>query len=92
MPSLGTITTRQTGDCLGQGNGMIHFAWPWLLILLPLPLLLRRLLPADITTREAALRVPFLGDFRFAGTAPSNVITRQGTFSWEEIPAGFECV
>jgi len=60
---------------------MIHFAWPWLLILLPLPLLLRRLLPADSSTRDAALRVPFLGDFRFAGAARSNVINRH-VFLW----------
>ena len=57
---------------------MIHFQWPWLLILLPLPLLLRHLLPADSSMRDAALRVPFLADFRFAGSLYSNVITRHG--------------
>jgi len=42
---------------------MISFAWPWLLLLLPLPLILRRIIPAAEAKREAALRVPFLEDF-----------------------------
>ncbi len=42
---------------------MIHFEWPWLLLFLPLPWLLRQFLqPADIS-KEAALRTPFLEDF-----------------------------
>lgn len=42
---------------------MIHFEWPWLLMALPLPWLIRYLTqPAD-SSREAALRVPFLGEF-----------------------------
>lgn len=42
---------------------MIEFEWPWLFVLLPLPLLLRVLLrPAD-ASRQAALRTPFLEDF-----------------------------
>ncbi|MBS3964042.1 MAG: VWA domain-containing protein [Methylomonas sp.] len=42
---------------------MIELLWPWLLILLPLPLLLRTLLPASQQDRQAALIVPFLDDF-----------------------------
>lgn len=42
---------------------MIHFDWPWLLVVLPLPWLLRRLLPPAATVEEAALRVPFVEDF-----------------------------
>ncbi|MEI6544504.1 MAG: VWA domain-containing protein [Methylococcales bacterium] len=42
---------------------MIHFEWPWLLIALPLPLLIRWLIPANIPVEESALRVPFLDDF-----------------------------
>jgi Ca-activated chloride channel homolog len=42
---------------------MIHFEWPWLLVVLPLPLLVRWLLPAVITAQQAALKVPFLDDF-----------------------------
>lgn len=42
---------------------MIHFEWPWLLTILPLPLLLRWLLPASSPVEQAALKVPFLDDF-----------------------------
>ncbi len=42
---------------------MIHFAWPWLLAVLPLPLLFRWLLPAHQAIEQAALKVPFLDDF-----------------------------
>jgi Ca-activated chloride channel family protein len=42
---------------------MIHFEWPWVLLALPLPWLVRRLLAPAATAREAALRVPFLQDF-----------------------------
>lgn len=41
---------------------MMVFHWPWLGLLLPLPLLLRWLLPAKPQTRQAALIVPFLDD------------------------------
>lgn len=42
---------------------MIHFDWPWLAALLPLPLLVRWLMPAVKDQQEAALRVPFIEDF-----------------------------
>ncbi len=42
---------------------MIHFEWSWLLYLIPLPLILRRFLPAVAPAQEAALRVPFLSEF-----------------------------
>jgi len=38
---------------------MLIFSYPWLFILLPLPLLIRRLLPAH-HERKAAVRVPFM--------------------------------
>lgn len=42
---------------------MLEFIWPWMFYLLPLPLLARWLLrPAEM--RQAALRTPFLEDFR----------------------------
>lgn len=47
---------------------MIHFEWPWLLLTLPLPLLVRWLLPARMTVEQAALKVPFLDDFSDAET------------------------
>ena len=43
---------------------MIEFVWPWLFALLPLPLLIRWLLPADNRQQQAALRVPFYHDVR----------------------------
>ena len=42
---------------------MIHFVWPWLLTALPLPLLIRWLVPAANPVEQAALKVPFLDDF-----------------------------
>ena len=42
---------------------MIHFEWPWLLVALPLPLIVRRLMPPDQPVQQAALKVPFLDDF-----------------------------
>ncbi len=42
---------------------MIHFYWPWLFLLLPLPLLVRQFFSASISAEQAALRVPFLDDF-----------------------------
>jgi len=41
---------------------VLEFAWPWLFLLLPLPLLARRLPP--VRQPRAALKVPFLEDFR----------------------------
>lgn len=42
---------------------MIHFEWLWSLLALPLPLLIRWVLPADLPEDQAALKVPFLDDF-----------------------------
>ena len=42
---------------------MINFAWPWLFLLAPLPLLVHWLLPQSVSTQDAALRVPFYNDF-----------------------------
>src|SRR5687767_4795535 len=42
---------------------MIEIEWPWLFMLLPLPLLLRRLLPPAAANRQAVLRTPLLEDF-----------------------------
>jgi len=41
---------------------MIEFEWPWLFMLLPLPLLLRWILPASTRDDDAAIRVPFFDD------------------------------
>jgi Ca-activated chloride channel family protein len=42
---------------------MIHFDWPWVAALLPLPFILRYLLKPVEADNEAALRVPFLSEF-----------------------------
>jgi Ca-activated chloride channel family protein len=42
---------------------MLHLYWPWLLVVLPLPFLLRLILPAQAQVQQAALKVPFLDDF-----------------------------
>lgn len=41
---------------------MMHFAWPWLALALPLPVLLRAWLRPAAQDREAALRLPLLAD------------------------------
>jgi Ca-activated chloride channel family protein len=41
---------------------MIHFAWLWALLALPLPLLVRWLFPVCNPVEQAALKVPFLND------------------------------
>jgi Ca-activated chloride channel homolog len=51
---------------------MIHLYLPWLLLLLPLPALLRWLLPARPRLEQAALKVPFLEDF---GEGESRVLS-----------------
>ena len=51
---------------------MISFAWPWAFLLLPLPVLVRWLLPAATAMQEAGLRVPSFAGFRMlAGRRPS---------------------
>lgn len=42
---------------------MMHFEWPWMLLALPLPIVMRWLLPAAQPVEQAALKVPFLEDF-----------------------------
>jgi Ca-activated chloride channel family protein len=50
---------------------MIRFQWLWVFLLLPMPLLVRYLMPPDTGDREAALRAPFMEDFMdIAGSRP----------------------
>lgn len=46
---------------------MILFVWPWLILVLPLPWLIRRLLPPLLPAEQAAMKVPFLDDFSASG-------------------------
>src|SRR5579885_1869546 len=48
---------------LHPGVHMFEFGWPWLLLILPLPIVLRLWLPPVRAAPGAALRVPFLDDF-----------------------------
>ena len=52
---------------------MIHFSWPWLFLILPLPYFFRILLPAQVHSEQAALKVPFLDDF---STEDSTVVSQ----------------
>ncbi len=54
---------------------MMEFAWPWAFGLLPLPWLVRRLLPPAANQAGAGLRVPSLQDFQLQheGTAGATV-------------------
>ncbi len=47
---------------------MIQFEWLWAFAALPLPLLLRFVLPAAKSQQDAALRVPFIEDFQAIST------------------------
>ena len=57
---------------------MIQFEWLWALSLLPLPLIIRFLLPAANTAQDAALRVPFIEDFQ----TEVNSNSRQNKNNW----------
>ena len=50
---------------------MLQLEWPWVFVVLPLPLLVYYLLPARIDRHEAALRVPFIDDFQFSQSTVS---------------------
>lgn len=52
---------------------MFEFSWPWLLILLPLPWLIRRYLPAEQIDTQSALKVPFLEDLSEPTVMPVSV-------------------
>ena len=45
---------------------MLQVEWPWVLMLLPLPLAVYFGLPARSSNHEAALRVPFIDDFKLS--------------------------
>ncbi len=45
---------------------MLQLDWPWVLLLLPLPLLAYFVLSKKPITQDAALQVPFLDDFKLS--------------------------
>ncbi len=58
---------------------MIQFQWLWAFALLPLPLLVRWLVPAAPRTRAGALRVPFFAEINRSGGAAATRRRRIGT-------------
>jgi Ca-activated chloride channel homolog len=44
---------------------MFEFNWPWVFVLLPLPVLVWYFFPAHAENQQAALRVPFIEDFSY---------------------------
>lgn len=48
---------------------MLQLDWPWILLLLPLPLVVYFALPAKPIEQDAALQVPFLDDFKLTQQA-----------------------
>ncbi len=52
---------------------MFEFAWPWVFLLLPLPWLLRRCLPA-VSKPEAELSVPFFNDLHALAMAQQSSV------------------
>ncbi|MEM1111183.1 MAG: VWA domain-containing protein [Pseudomonadota bacterium] len=60
---------------------MIEWLWPWILLLMPLPLLVRLLLsPAE--QRDTALRAPFFEQWQQLDTAQSSSGIGKARFSW----------
>ncbi|MFT5809346.1 MAG: Ca-activated chloride channel family protein, partial [Rubritalea sp.] len=48
---------------------MLHLDWPWVLLLLPLPLVVYFAMQAKPIAQDAALQVPFLDDFKLTQQA-----------------------
>jgi Ca-activated chloride channel family protein len=57
---------------------MMHFEWPWIFLLIPLPWLLRTLLPPADAVSDAALRVPDITVF----TAGSSTVRLRRSLIW----------
>ena len=55
---------------------MFHLHWPWLLLLLPLPLFIRRWLPAKEHAQQAALKIPFLNELTHVESSTRLVETK----------------
>ena len=68
---------------------MIDFAWPWVFLLLPLPLLVRWWLPACASPQEEALRVPFYATFRRASAGGNTLPAGRWSFWLALLAWGF---
>jgi len=56
---------------------MIQIEWPWVFACLPLPLILRFILPAASSAQDAALRVPFIDDFSQQQSSSYSINTKK---------------
>lgn len=52
---------------------MIQLVWPWALAFIVLPLLVRYLIPAASRQQDAALKVPYMGDFNLQASAENTL-------------------
>jgi Ca-activated chloride channel homolog len=59
---------------------MIHFEWPWVAVLLPLPLIIRYIMKPVEVVNEAALRVPFLDEFNALSISSHHVDVKRRYF------------
>ncbi len=59
---------------------MIHFDWPWVAALLPLPIIIRFLMRPVEVVNEAALRVPFLNEFSSKSNTEHRVDVKRKLF------------
>jgi Ca-activated chloride channel family protein len=60
----------------------LQFEWPWLLWLIPLPLLVRWFVRPVASANDAVLRVPFLSDFGSSGVAASRAVSGGRWLLW----------
>jgi Ca-activated chloride channel homolog len=59
---------------------MIHFDWPWVAVLLPLPIIIRYFMRPVEVVNEAALRVPFISEFTIGENTEHRVDVKQKLF------------
>ncbi|MBL1259915.1 MAG: VWA domain-containing protein [Thiotrichaceae bacterium] len=65
----------------------LQFEWPWLLWLIPLPLLVRWFVHPLASANDAVLRVPFLSDFGSPGDVTSRTVTGGRWLLWAALLA-----
>jgi Ca-activated chloride channel family protein len=66
---------------------MIHFEWPWMLVLILLPLVPRFLLRPVPAVEEAALRVPALAPFALGGDVRRGAAAQRRWWLWLALTA-----
>ncbi len=56
---------------------MLEFEWIWVFLLLPLPFLVRRFVKPIEPMKQAALRLPFLGDFQLPHRSHAGIFSKK---------------